>query len=225
MKQIFSDYAIVLRASPFREADIRISALTSQHGQLIAVAHGAKSSKKRFMGGIDLFDCGLIAFSHAGKENSILSLDCLGERIHWPHMRSDLLKYSAGVFLLEVTSHFAPEEDPEGAYLFPLLKDALSLIDSASAPEEVLSASIYYLLRSLNISGLHPLAGGVPFAEETRAWLEDMLGAEHPLRAPAQTFYIQVLRQLGFYIEAFLGRKVNTLEGLQSIAANRASKG
>lgn len=52
----WSDKAIVLKVGSFREADLWVSLLTSNHGLISAFAFGGSKSKHRFCGCLDMFN-------------------------------------------------------------------------------------------------------------------------------------------------------------------------
>ena len=181
--EILQTAAIVLQTHALREADVILVLLTKERGRLSAIARSAKQSKKRFMGGIDIFDCGEVRLAEPKKNDQPYILNEIERREQWQSLRENLDKFSSACFCLELTLRFAHDHEPESAELFMPLYRSLKAIHSAETREHALAVAVYYNLCVLKISGYNFLedssraAAGTPLAN----WLHQMESAKAPI--------------------------------------------
>lgn len=153
----FTCRGIVLVKYPVRESDLILSLLTAEQGKLSAVGKGARNSKRRFMGGVDLFDCGRFEFQPL-KGNGSLHLLCgFEDREVWLGLRKNLSCFALAAFCLELTELFAAEGDLQGAKLFNPLQQLLRELNTTSHPTAQFAAALRYALIVLTLSGYDPL--------------------------------------------------------------------
>src|SRR5262249_48673629 len=129
MRETVRVRGIVLKTTALRESDLIVTLLTPELGLLRALARGARRSKRRFMGGIDLFGCGDCTLPAPRGESSLHVLESISEREYWPHMRTNLRAFSAASLGVECALLLAPEGDPEGRELFEPLRGLFSTKD------------------------------------------------------------------------------------------------
>lgn len=202
--------AIVLRTSQIRDSDLIISLLTEESGKLSALARGARNSKKRFLGGIDLFDCAIFEFQ-AGKGNEhLLSLTGLSERTPWIGLGKNLLKFYLASFCLELSETLIAEGDPEGAKLFPALRSALSDLNDSATDGESYSSTLFFTILILELSGYHPLGGAIRLTPDLHNWWVQMITANSPLPAPNTGAISQSFSVLLSFIEETTGHRLKT---------------
>ena len=134
-----------------------ISFLSSRHGKVSGIAKGARNSKRRFLGGIELFDAGEFSLSK-GKNRSTgpYFVNSLINRELWPRLRSNLDRFRMAITLLEISECFAPEGDHDASRLFEPLINTLRALNFTEAREQALQLSAKYVYSALKISGFDP---------------------------------------------------------------------
>ena len=118
--------AVVLRLQDYREVDRLAWLLTSERGRVSAIARGARRSRKRFGGHLDLFQRVRVRVSHASGTLHALA-DCRVEEA-WPRLRTDVERYAAASFVAELAIALSQEE-AEDAGLYVAVTGALRLLD------------------------------------------------------------------------------------------------
>ncbi|NTU59696.1 MAG: DNA repair protein RecO [Deltaproteobacteria bacterium] len=163
----FAD-ALVLRLTPFREADAVVHLLTREAGTLAVMARGARKSQKRFGGALDYF-CLVRAEIRPARQGmgALLGVELLRA---FEAVRSDVDRYYAGCHFLEVARRGAREGDP-APELFALLEAGLDALDRGAHRESVVRT---FQVRALGCLGYEPAldacsACGAPLAEGARA--------------------------------------------------------
>ncbi|MCB0359468.1 MAG: DNA repair protein RecO [Bdellovibrionales bacterium] len=185
MKGSLVERGIVLSTVPVRDADLIVHILLENAGRIGAVARGARKSKRRFMGGIDLFDCACFELTRSHRSTSDLwTLSGLANREPWAQLRSSLTSLAISSICLEAASIFAHEGDPEGHLLFAPLHQALASINRSRSTRELHQIGIRFLLQVLAISGFHPLHDEVRLRPEIRSWWEALLAEQGDTAAP-----------------------------------------
>lgn len=201
---------IVLRVTPLRETDLLVRILTQHRGKISAVAKGARRSKRRFMGGLDIFDCGVFECATPKRDDSLLALNGLDGREMWLNLRQDFTRLTLASLCLEITDDFAPEADRDGSKLFGPLYLCLRNIDREDSPWLQSAAVVYYLLVALRCAGLDPLADEQRHNLEIDSWLTDML-SRRVAYVPAQRELLRdALSLLLSQTEHALGRTIRT---------------
>ena len=144
--ELLQQRAIVLRTTPLKEADLIVSLLGEQTGRISALARSARRSKKRFMGGIDAFDCGRFQLSTPKSNSSLYSLNSIEARQSWSELRKNLDALCLGGLCLELTETLTAEGDETGGALFALLFHSLKALAFQNDRSSRLSVSAYYML-------------------------------------------------------------------------------
>jgi DNA repair protein RecO len=174
--------AIVLKITSLRESDLIVTLLTSEHGKISAVAASAKKSKRRFMGGIDLFDSGIVDLSEPSRRGSssrdLYRLEAISERRSWSGLRSSLTKLTLASLYLEIANRICHENIQEGKLVFEYLTSALSELNLTSSHSQCFNISVLFLLNILQLEGLDPLSHPEAFDADCRLWLKSLLECE-----------------------------------------------
>lgn len=147
-------HALVLRSVDFGESDRIVQLLTADAGRLTAIAKGARRSRRRFPGALDLFQelrvqveqrrpTSMARLEHARVERSFLRL------------REDPRRFALGCYLLELLGRLAPEGGArvDLRRLYGFATGALARVD-AQPPEVRLRTLLE--LRALDALGLRP---------------------------------------------------------------------
>ncbi len=152
----FTSSGVVLGRQPLRESDLILTVLTEQRGKISALARGAVRSKKRFMGGVDLFDCGTFDLQSNKKHDHLYVLHARSGGNLWKGLRGSLLKFTLGSFCLEMANTFSPEGEPDSALLYLPLIDALKAIDTATSHFDAYVAAFNFGFETIRQSGYNP---------------------------------------------------------------------
>jgi DNA repair protein RecO (recombination protein O) len=150
--------ALLLRSVDFGESDRIVHFLTRDHGRLTAIAKGARRSRRRFPGTLDVFNRLTIEgrlkprASMAFLERARLIDAFLGIRV-------DLARYALASFLVEMLDRLSPEglEGSEATRLYDFAVESLELIGGAKRPDARLR--VWLELRALDALGLRPEFG------------------------------------------------------------------
>lgn len=207
--------AIVLRTAAVRESDLIVTLLTHSHGKVAAVARGARKSKRRFPGGLDLFDFGVFSLQRLKSHDHLFQLDSLERAEAWLGLRSDLASLSYAALALELADVFASEEDPTSSALFAPLIKTLQHLNDPERKQARRAELCRYCLSVLTLSGIDPLASHGDFQQEQNAVLTTLLtnGNEDgalDLRA--------ALKALLDYTERAIGKRLLTRIQVASLA-------
>ena len=187
-----------------------VTLLGKSSGKITAVAKAARRSKKRFSGGIDLFDCGECEFSSSKRPGRLPVLLAINDKEAWPQLRTNLVRLSLGAFCLELTNCFVVDGDVEGSMLFnPLFLSLRSLCRSAYDNEAYAIAS-YFALRVLQTSGFSLLHSEFALGTFCRQWFHEMLSASAPIVPHEEQAIYEGFSRLVTYIEQTLGHPLRT---------------
>ena len=195
---------IILRTFPLREADLIVAVLSEDEGKIRAVAKGARKSKKRFLGGLDLFDCGRFEISESGGGDKLRTLYGFERGLTLTPLREDFRMLGLGSLMLELTDHLAHDGDPTaGELLAPLIAALRELCATNDAPKT--AAAIRYFLAALRVAGVDPLANPIALSAPQREIAAAV--AQAPQRSSAAALR-PVLRALIGYAQETVGKRL-----------------
>jgi DNA repair protein RecO (recombination protein O) len=146
--------ALVLRAVDFGESDRIVHLLTPAAGRLPAIAKGARRSRRRFPGTLDLMN--RLAVQIERRRPAALARLEGARLLHtWEAIRADAARFALGCYLLELLDRLAPEGGAPGDLrrLFRFAVDALAWLD-AEPPDARMRTLLE--LRALAALGLRP---------------------------------------------------------------------
>lgn len=189
MKEV-QQYGIVLRTTPWRDADILLTLLTPELGRITAAARSARRNQRRFTGSCDLLDCGRFVLRQAASSGHYQVVG-IEERRSWPALREDLSGFVMASYCVELTLLFALEEDPEAGLLLRLLLRTLQGLERERAPETQLALCIYFHLAILRGAGLQILDHPTQLPHDAlRTWFSAMNEQDTPI-APFERRLLQ----------------------------------
>ena len=146
--------ALVVRIVDFGESDRIVHLLTPEHGRVTAIAKGARRSKRRFPGTLDLFNL-LAVQVERPRRSAMKRLEHARIVSQWGALRTDPRRFALGCWLLEWVGRLAPEDGAGGDApgLFRFAVAALRTIE-----REDVDARLRTLLRlrALAAVGLRP---------------------------------------------------------------------
>jgi DNA repair protein RecO (recombination protein O) len=146
--------ALVLRAVDFGESDRIVHLLTPAAGRLPAIAKGARRSRRRFPGTLDLMN--RLAVQVERRRPAALARLENARLLHtYEAVRGDASRFALGCYLLELLDRLAPEGGAPGDLrrLFRFADDALAWLD-AEPPDARMRTLLE--LRALAALGLRP---------------------------------------------------------------------
>ncbi len=143
--------AIVVRVVDYGEADRVATLLTRDAGRVAALARGARRSRKRFGGALELFGAGEAVLVE--KRGELWGLESFDARRGFPHLALDVAKVAHAAYACELVRELAPDHAPEPR-LYALTVEMLGLLDGGEARAELLRA---FELRVLDEVGLAPV--------------------------------------------------------------------
>lgn len=144
-----SDQAIILAAMDYREADKIVTLFCRNHGKVSALARGARRSRKRFGGALELFARLNINLTLRDGLSSLGECDIL--TVH-PQIRADFTCIAHASYACELTAALLPENLPNQR-LFRLLAAYLEHLDSGTAKP---ADRHFFEMNLLNIMGYRP---------------------------------------------------------------------
>ena len=166
---MISTSAIILRASPYRESDTLLTLFTLEEGKLSLIARGARRSKRRYMGTLELGARLKLSYRSTPKLGTLGPCDILSAP--W-RARRTLTRFTQLCYLLELLNRGTPEGEADPA-LFESACAYLDHLESAAEPTEeglirwelALMSHLGYALRIDRC----PYTGAIPDAISYRA--------------------------------------------------------
>lgn len=146
--------AIVLRVVDFGESDCIAHLLTPATARLTVIAKGAKRSKRRFPGTLDLFHH-LDVRIERRRPNVMARLEQARLRDAWTTLRRHPRRFALACHLVELIDRLAPE-GAGGRDARELFAAALAVLRAASSREADARLRILLELRVLAAVGLRP---------------------------------------------------------------------
>jgi DNA repair protein RecO (recombination protein O) len=150
-ERLYRTEGLILRRSDFGEADRLLTVFTPDRGKLRLVAKGARKTKSRKAGHIELLTHTALLVAR-GRNLDIISQAEMIEPFRVLH--EDLDKIGYAYYLAELVDRFT-EEDDENYPLFELTLTTLARL-SASEPENHHLVLRYFELHLLSLTGFQP---------------------------------------------------------------------
>ena len=173
--------AVILAVMDYGEADRIVTFFTREHGKIKGIARGAKKSRKRFGGALEVF---------ARLSLQIVLQEGLS-RLHgvdvitiFPHVREDLSKIGYAGYACELVDRLLPEAQAN-TRLFRLLVSYLEHLDAAPCCEE---DRRFFEVNLLNIIGYRP-----PLEYCTQCGVEFARGSGYPPFVAARWYMLRHL--------------------------------
>ena len=101
-----TDEAIVVGLMDYRESDRIVTLFTREHGKLNGIARGARKSRKRFGGALELFACLKVAFTPAEGLVPVKEVDIV---TIYPGIRDTFSGIAYAGYACELVAAFMPE--------------------------------------------------------------------------------------------------------------------
>ncbi len=146
--------ALLLRRTDLGESDCVVQLLGSTSGRVTAIAKGAKRSRRRFPGTLDLFNHLQVQLERP-RSHVMARLEHARLLASFPRLRTDPSRFALGCYLLELLGRLAPEGGAamDSRRLFAVALGALRAVESRT-PDQRLRTLLE--LRALDTLGLKP---------------------------------------------------------------------
>jgi DNA repair protein RecO (recombination protein O) len=143
--------AIVIQSMDFGEKDKLITFITKKYGKLKGIAKGAKNSKKRFAGSLDIFSYVTLDFFE--KENlGLARIESVSLIEPFSKINESIEKVTYGSYFVELVNEMVGERE-ENKAIFTLLLYFLRLLNREKICEEYLRI---FEVRLLTLLGYQP---------------------------------------------------------------------
>ncbi|MGM0471635.1 MAG: DNA repair protein RecO [Bacillota bacterium] len=171
---LYNSEAIVLRHYELKEADKIVILFTRQRGKVQAVANGARKTKSRLSGSVELFTHSDFLLYQGKSLATVSQADIINS---FGSLRSDLLKMAAASYVAELVNEFTVDEEKNES-LFALILATFHLLARGSRTELIVR---FFELRLLNLLGYRPQLAGcvdcsIDLADEERFKFSSQLG-------------------------------------------------
>ena len=160
----YASRGIVISIENFGEADRYIQFFTRDWGMISVLAKSARKSKRRYVGGLDLFCHNEIFLRGDPKDRPYLNeLSVLNS---FPKLREDLDKVLIAGKLTQWTKKLADTPTPMPA-IYSLLGQSLALIEKETQPQKLELLYCIFKLKLLSLLGLKPRVDACAKCEST----------------------------------------------------------
>lgn len=210
-KELHETPAIVLKCHSYKENDLIITFITEDYGKLSAIARGAKKSKKRFPGGIDIFDCGVISFTSNQSRSNLAILESITSRTAWGKLSNSLKKFALASAMIEVTDIFAPEHDLTTSNLYRLLFYSISEINKSSGNANDYTIWIWFALHCLMDSGFSIDENIYKQPVESQNWIKQISQCNEVPSPPSKETLNNMFHFIKAELESVIERPVKAL--------------
>ena len=141
---------LVLRVSPFQEADAMLSVLTRGHGLLSVRARGLRRAKSPLKGA-----CQLLAYSEFTlfENRGFYTVNGASALEMFLPLRDDLERLTLAQYFAQVAEVLSQEDAPESGIL-PLTLNAIYALTQLNLPQRQIKA--VFELRAMCVSGFQP---------------------------------------------------------------------
>jgi len=142
---------VVLRTVDYGESDRVVTLFTAERGKVAAFARGARASRRRFGGALELFTLVLLEARERARTD-LIDLESAAVVRAFPAIRGDLTRIACAAYACDLARSLVREGEPHPE-LLGLLLDYLARLDGSKARPTVLRA---YELKALEAVGLMP---------------------------------------------------------------------
>ena len=168
MKREGNTAALILDTHPYRDADLMVNLFTPAAGKVSAIAYRARSSRKRFPGGLDRLTLVEATISRRGQGAFILE-SAEAQELFWG-VKSDLDKSAAASLWSELLIR-AHMERPDAAVLFEATLEFLATL-AACPPAQAGAGAFYAGVAVPGLLGFLPATLTCPSCDEPVAMEE-----------------------------------------------------
>lgn len=206
----------MLVVTPLRDTDLIGSLIGETVGRISAVAHRARGSTTRYLGGFEPFDHLQLSLDRT-QRTEIYTIREVIQRETFRNLRTDLDRFVLASLVAELTLRFVPEGDPEALTVFPLVLKTIRAIDRAGDPALGSSLTCYFALRLFQLQGVdllaHEFAQHLP--DQLRVWAQRMSEEDQPILPHDRALPPELLHLICRYSAGPLGTPLNSERSLR----------
>jgi DNA repair protein RecO (recombination protein O) len=145
------ELGVVLKATPLRESDLLVVLYTRTHGRITAVARGARTSRRRFAGALQLLVLGRYQLGRRPR-GELWGLDGGEVEREWTQLASDVFAVAHASYVAELVGALLPPEQPEPHALDVTVALWESLAEGGPSPAALRAVE----LELLDVAGHRP---------------------------------------------------------------------
>ena len=163
MHEINKDKAIIIERLCINDSDIIIKVISENYGKTSFIAKNSRNSKKRFPGGLDIFDAGHIVYQSHNKistfqnKSKLKSITQFNNFFSPKNFSTSSSKLAFGSFIAECFDHLIYEENEKGTDFFNFFLNSIKSVDQSSDNSELFNNVSNSIANLLKISGFYSL--------------------------------------------------------------------
>lgn len=205
--------AIVLNAYPAKESDLVLVLLCPELGKIRAFAKGARKSKKRFFGNIEIFTEATFNLKRK-PESELYQIENL-ENKHTPvALRNSLNHFLILSICYELTNKCTADFDTDSKLYFNELQHLTKVADRLFPMEKFIPLTVFYLLKLGQTLGIDPISHNSSFRSDDSLWFKQMTIDKTPLKYEPPEASLRAFQTLCNYLANSMEVNINSLDSL-----------
>lgn len=148
---ITKDHGICIRKTDYTDTSQILTFFCRENGKIAGIAKGAKRSKSKFGGAIDILSYGELIFSDTGGQ--LASLREFEPHPRFIGLRRSLTAMNCAMFAAELINHFSQDSD-QSTEFFDIFAELLDKLQTSNDKTSSISALINFQLLLLDLSGI-----------------------------------------------------------------------
>lgn len=211
--------AIVLNTYPAKDSDLVLVLLCKEMGKIRAFARGARKSKKRFFGNIEIFT--QARFSLTKKpEAELYQIESLENKQTPVALRDSLNHFLILSVCFELSNKSTADIDPELTFLFDDLKHLSKIANALTPMEQLIPLAVFYLLKLGKSIGIDPISLSSNFRGDDFDWFRQMSELETPLKYEPVEASLRAFQSLANFLMKSMEININSIDSLRLIKLN-----
>ena len=150
LKNNYLTDAINIKSYNLSESDKIILMYSKQKGLLRGVAKGAKKTKSKLGGRMDMLVANKLMLFKGKNLDTICQAEALNT---FNNLRNDMDKMLYAMYMAEIVSNYGTEDDPNSEEIYDIFYKALGAISEASTITQILLVVIRFQLKMMSICG------------------------------------------------------------------------
>jgi len=209
--------AIVLQTYNAKESDLVVVLLSPTKGKIRAFAKGAKNSKKRFFGNIEIFSKGDFVLTKKNANSDLYLIDNLENKVTPLELRNSLNHFLLVGLCFELVEKCFGDVEEDARMVYDNLNLLLSIADKLTSLEKLIPFIVFNLLMLAQVVGVDPTQNPKYFRQDDLNWLNNMVQTGKPLSYDPIEASLRALRTLANYLVSTMQLKVNSIESFEMI--------
>ncbi len=209
--------AIVLQTFDAKESDLVVVLLSPTEGKIRAFAKGAKKSKKRFFGNIEIFTKANFLLTKKKAASDLFLIETLENKVTPLELRNSLNHFLIVGLTFELVDKCFAEVDQEANIIYENLNKLLLIANNLPPFSNLICLATYNLLLLGQMIGVDPLHSTKSFRQDDLLWFREMLNADKPLSYEPLQASFRALKSLANYLRISMDLKINSMDSLNMI--------